>query len=164
MYSVQSRHWRAPHRWSKRQHRQRPHLVDDRHALPLTPGLGHLLRVDVRAAGRIRGGLPRARSSRRGNAWDNVNWGFKKCETFISTDYGVTWSSRGNCVTKSGSPSAISTGLWEPEIILNANGDLACHFSRRAPALLGLLPEARHGHLLQWRDNMGRRSRHRRGR
>lgn len=75
------------------------------------------------------GGLAAGTIIAAGNAWDNVNWGFQEVQTFISTDYGVTWSPRGDCVTKSGSPSAISTGLWEPEIILNADGKLACHFS-----------------------------------
>ncbi|MCU1441027.1 MAG: hypothetical protein JWP85_2024 [Rhodoglobus sp.] len=75
------------------------------------------------------GGLAAGTIIAAGNAWDNVNWGFQEVQTFISTDYGVTWSPRGNCVTKSGSPSAVSTGLWEPEIILNADGKLACHFS-----------------------------------
>ena len=75
------------------------------------------------------GGLAAGTIIAAGNAWDNVNWGFQEVQTFISTDYGVTWTPRGNCVTKSGSPSAISTGLWEPEIILNADGKLACHFS-----------------------------------
>ncbi len=58
------------------------------------------------------GGLAAGTIIAAGNAWDNVNWGFQEVQTFISTDYGVTWSSRGNCVTKSGGPSAISTGLW----------------------------------------------------
>ncbi|MGE3194277.1 MAG: hypothetical protein AB7K08_12510 [Microbacteriaceae bacterium] len=75
------------------------------------------------------GGLAAGTIIAAGNAWDNVNWGFQEVQTFISTDYGVTWTPRGNCVTKSGSPSGISTGLWEPEIILNADGKLACHFS-----------------------------------
>jgi hypothetical protein len=75
------------------------------------------------------GGLPAGTLIAAGNAWDNVNWGFQEVQTFISTDYGVTWTPRGNCATKSGSPSAVSTGLWEPEIILNADGKLACHFS-----------------------------------
>ncbi|MGN6503742.1 MAG: family 16 glycoside hydrolase [Pseudolysinimonas sp.] len=75
------------------------------------------------------GGLAAGTIIAAGNAWDNSNWGYQEVQTFISTDYGVTWSQRGNCATKSGSPSAISTGLWEPEIILNADGKLACHFS-----------------------------------
>ncbi|MBZ6372274.1 MAG: family 16 glycoside hydrolase [Rhodoglobus sp.] len=75
------------------------------------------------------GGLPAGTIIAAGNAWDNVNWGFQEVQTFISTDYGVTWTQRGNCTTKSGSPSAVATGLWEPEIILNADGKLACHFS-----------------------------------
>lgn len=64
-----------------------------------------------------------------GNAWDNVNWSNQEVQTFVSTDYGVTWTQRGNCVTKAGAPNQVSTGLWEPEIILNADGKLACHFS-----------------------------------
>lgn len=75
------------------------------------------------------GGLAAGTIVAAGNAWDNVNWGYQEVQTFISTDYGVTWTQRGNCATKSGSPSGISTGLWEPEIILNADGKLACHFS-----------------------------------
>lgn len=75
------------------------------------------------------GGLAAGTIIAAGNAWDNVNWGYQEVQTFISTDYGVTWTPRGNCTTKSGSPSAVSTGLWEPEIILNADGKLACHFS-----------------------------------
>lgn len=75
------------------------------------------------------GGLAAGTIIAAGNAWDNVNWGFQEVQTFISTDYGVTWTPRGNCATKSGSPSAVATGLWEPEIILNADGKLACHFS-----------------------------------
>lgn len=75
------------------------------------------------------GGLAAGTIVAAGNAWDNTNWGYQEVQTFISTDYGVTWTARGNCATKSGSPSGISTGLWEPEIILNADGKLACHFS-----------------------------------
>lgn len=75
------------------------------------------------------GGLAAGTIIAAGNAWDNSNWGYQEVQTFISTDYGVTWTPRGNCVTKSGSPSTVSTGLWEPEIILNADGKLACHFS-----------------------------------
>lgn len=75
------------------------------------------------------GGLAAGTIIAAGNAWDNVNWGYQEVQTFISTDYGVTWTPRGNCVTKSGTPNTVSTGLWEPEIILNADGKLACHFS-----------------------------------
>jgi hypothetical protein len=75
------------------------------------------------------GGLAAGTIIAAGNAWDNVNWGYQEVQTFISTDYGVTWTQRGNCATKSGTPNTISTGLWEPEIILNADGKLACHFS-----------------------------------
>ncbi|WP_179872735.1 family 16 glycoside hydrolase [Microcella indica] len=75
------------------------------------------------------GGLAAGTIIAAGNAWDNANWGFQEVQTFVSTDYGVTWTQRGNCATKSGSPSAVATGLWEPEIILNADGKLACHFS-----------------------------------
>jgi|GEM_PF-838823 Domain of Unknown Function (DUF1080). len=75
------------------------------------------------------GGLPAGTLIAAGNEWDNVNWGFQEVQTFVSTDYGVTWTARGNCTVKSGSPSAVATGLWEPEIILNADGKLACHFS-----------------------------------
>lgn len=75
------------------------------------------------------GGLPAGTLIAAGNAWDNVNWGYQEVQTFVSTDYGVTWTPRGNCATKSGSPNTVSTGLWEPEIILNADGRLACHFS-----------------------------------
>lgn len=75
------------------------------------------------------GGLAAGTVIAAGNAWDNVNWGFQEVQTFISTDYGVTWTQRGNCVTKSGTPNTASTGLWEPEIIVNADGNLACHFS-----------------------------------
>ncbi|MCU1579883.1 MAG: hypothetical protein JWP19_2087 [Rhodoglobus sp.] len=75
------------------------------------------------------GGLAAGTIVAAGNAWDNVNWGFQEVQTFISTDYGVTWTQRGNCATKSGTPNTVSTGLWEPEIIVNADGKLACHFS-----------------------------------
>ncbi|MDQ0646692.1 hypothetical protein QFZ53_000888 [Microbacterium natoriense] len=75
------------------------------------------------------GGLPAGTLIAAGNAWDNVSWSNQEVQTFISTDYGATWTRRGNCVTKSGAPNQVSTGLWEPEIVLNANGDLACHFS-----------------------------------
>jgi len=75
------------------------------------------------------GGLPAGTIIAAGNAWDNVNWSNQEVQTFISTDYGSTWTRRGNCVTKSGAPNQVSTGLWEPEIVLNADGKLACHFS-----------------------------------
>lgn len=75
------------------------------------------------------GGLAAGTLIAAGNEWDNANWGFQEVQTFISTDYGVTWTPRGDCTVKSGSPSAVATGLWEPEIILNADGKLACHFS-----------------------------------
>ncbi|MFT4030003.1 MAG: DUF1080 domain-containing protein [Protaetiibacter sp.] len=75
------------------------------------------------------GGLAAGTIVAAGNAWDNSNWGYQEVQTFISTDYGVTWTQRGNCATKSGTPNTVSTGLWEPEIILNADGKLACHFS-----------------------------------
>lgn len=75
------------------------------------------------------GGLPAGTLVAAGNAWDNSNWGNQEVQTFVSTDYGITWTPRGNCVTKSGAPNTVSTGLWEPEIIVNADGKLACHFS-----------------------------------
>ena len=75
------------------------------------------------------GGLAAGTLIAAGNAWDNVNWGYQEIQTFFSTDYGATWTRRGNCATKTGTPAAVSTGLWEPEIILNADGKLACHFS-----------------------------------
>jgi hypothetical protein len=75
------------------------------------------------------GGLAAGTIIAAGNAWDNANWGYQEVQTFISTDYGATWSQRGNCVTKSGTPNTVSTGLWEPEITVNADGKLACHFS-----------------------------------
>lgn len=74
-------------------------------------------------------GLPAGTIIAAGNAWDNVNWSNQEVQTFISTDYGATWTPRGNCITKSGAPNQVSTGLWEPEIILNADGKLACHVS-----------------------------------
>jgi hypothetical protein len=75
------------------------------------------------------GGLSAGTLIAAANAWDNVNWGYQEVQTFVSTDYGATWTQRGNCATKSGTPNGVSTGLWEPEIILNADGQLACHFS-----------------------------------
>lgn len=75
------------------------------------------------------GGLAAGTLIAAGNAWDNVSWSNQEVQTFISTDYGVTWTQRGNCVTKAGAANTISTGLWEPEIILNSDGKLACHFS-----------------------------------
>ncbi|MGV8968404.1 MAG: sialidase family protein [Cellulomonas sp.] len=75
------------------------------------------------------GGLPAGTIVAAANAWDNTNWANQEVQTFVSTDYGATWASRGNCVTKSGAPNEISTGLWEPEIIVNSDGKLACHFS-----------------------------------
>lgn len=74
-------------------------------------------------------GLPAGTLIAAGNAWDNVNWSNQEVQTFVSTDYGVTWMQRGNCITKSGAPNQVSTGLWEPEIVLNADGKLACHVS-----------------------------------
>lgn len=85
---------------------------------------GSMYELPVAAGGLAAGTLIAA-----GNEWDNSNWGFQEVQTFISTDYGVTWTPRGNCTAKTGSPSAVATGLWEPEIILNADGKLACHFS-----------------------------------
>ena len=41
-------------------------------------------------------GLPAGTIIAAGNAWDNVNWGNQEVQTFISTDYGVTWTQRGN--------------------------------------------------------------------
>lgn len=85
---------------------------------------GSMYELPVAAGGLAAGTLIAA-----GNEWDNANWGFQEVQTFISTDYGVTWTPRGDCTVKTGSPSAVATGLWEPEIILNADGKLACHFS-----------------------------------
>ncbi|MDR6868169.1 hypothetical protein J2Y69_002780 [Microbacterium resistens] len=75
------------------------------------------------------GGLPAGTLIAAGNAWDNVSWSNQEVQTFVSTDYGATWTPRGNCATKAGAPNQVSTGLWEPEIVLNADGKLACHFS-----------------------------------
>lgn len=73
--------------------------------------------------------LPAGTIIAAGNAWNGSHWGNFEVQTFVSTDYGVTWTQRGNCITKSGAPNQVSTGLWEPEIILNADGKLACHVS-----------------------------------
>ncbi|EIC06711.1 protein of unknown function DUF1080 [Microbacterium laevaniformans OR221] len=75
------------------------------------------------------GGLPAGTLIAAATAWDNQNWGNQEIQTFVSFDYGVTWTQRGNCVTKAGAPNTVSTGLWEPEIILNADGKIACHFA-----------------------------------
>lgn len=83
------------------------------------------------------GGLPAGTLFAAGTAWVSNDWTAQEIQTFVSTDYGVTWTRKSNCATKSGAPNIGSTGLWEPEFIVNANGSLACHYSDERQAAAG---------------------------
>lgn len=84
---------------------------------------------------RASGNLPAGALLAAGTAWNGPAqaWGTFRVQTFVSLDYGVTWASQGDCVSKVGGSTAVGTGIWEPEFALLDDGRLACYYSDENP-------------------------------
>lgn len=84
---------------------------------------------------RASGGLPAGALLAAGTAWNGPAqaWGTFRVQTFVSLDYGVTWTSKGDCVSKVNGSTSVGTGIWEPEFTLLDDDRLACYYSDENP-------------------------------